>query len=151
MAGYLLQMLFWIGLFGGFGGGNRGRGEGGGNAFLIMLGVYVGTIAIYILSQMLILALTRYREYAADRAAAILTGAPLQLASALSKISDDMYRIPEKDLRQVEHANAFFIVNALKGKGVQSIMSSHPPVEKRVERLRNMQRELERPTKFRGI
>ena len=142
MAGFLMQMLFWMSLFGGFGG--RGRQGGGGNAFMIMLAVYVGTIAIYWLSQILILTLSRYREYAADRGGAILTGAPLQLASALSKISDDMYRIPEKDLRRVEHANAFFIVNAIKGNKTASLLSSHPPVEKRIERLRDMQRELER-------
>ena len=84
-------------------------------------------------------------------AGAILTGAPLALASALSKISDDVYRIPEKDLRQVEHANAFFIVSAIKGNKMAALLSSHPPLEKRIERLRNMQRELERPTKFTGI
>lgn len=142
MAGYLLQMLFWISLFGGFGGG--GRREGGGNAMLIALGVYVGTIVIYFLSQLLILSLSRYREYAADRGGAMLTGAPLQLASALGKISDDMYRIPEKDLRQVEHANAFFIVNAVKGNAAAKLLSSHPPVEDRIERLREMQRQMER-------
>ncbi len=143
MAGYLLQMLFWMSLFGGFGGGGR-RQDGGGNAFMIMMAVYVGTIAIYFLSQLVILALSRYREYAADRGGAILTGAPMQLASALQKISSDMVRIPEKDLRQVEHANAFFIVNAIKGNKMAALLSSHPPVEKRVERLREMQRELER-------
>jgi heat shock protein HtpX len=142
MAGYLLQMLFWMNLFGGFGGG-RGRREGG-QAALVMLAVYVGTILVYFLSQLLILALSRYREYAADRGGAILTGAPLQLASALQKISSDIYRIPEKDLRQVEHASAFFIIPALKGDKVAALFASHPPVEKRIERLRNMQSQLER-------
>ena len=65
-------------------------------------------------------------------------------ASALSKISDDMYRIPEKDMRQVEHANAFFIVPALKGNSMAKLFSSHPSLDKRIERLRNMQREMER-------
>ena len=147
VAGYLMQWLFIISLFGGFGGGGRDRG-GGGQAALIMLAVYVGTILVYFLSQLLILTLSRYREYAADRGSAILTGAPLQLASALAKISDDMYRIPEKDLRQVEHANAFFFVPALKKNGAAALLSSHPPVEKRIERLRDMQRDLERPGKF---
>jgi heat shock protein HtpX len=140
-AGYLLQMLFWIGLFGGFGGG--GRREGG-NAGMVMLAVYVGTIAIYFASQLLIMALSRYREYAADRGGAMLTGASMHLASALQKISSDLYRIPEKDLRQVEHANAFMFVNALKKGSMSSMFSSHPRVEDRVERLRNMQRQMER-------
>lgn len=141
MAGYLLQMLFWMSLFGGFGG--RGDRRDGGQAMMIMMGVYVGTIAIYFLSQVLILALSRYREFAADRGAAILTGAPMQLASALSKISNEMYRIPEKDLRQVEHANAFFFIPALKGNTMASMFSSHPSVEKRIEKLQNMQRQME--------
>ena len=144
MAGFLLQMLFWMSLFGGFGGGGRGRDNGGGNAMLVMLAVYAGTIVVYFVSQLLILALSRYREFAADRGAAVITRAPMQLASALQKISNDMYRIPEKDLRQVEHANAFFIVNALKGDNMARLMSSHPPVEKRVERLMRMQRDMER-------
>jgi heat shock protein HtpX len=144
-AGFLMQMLFWMSLFGGFGGGNRDRQEGGGNAFMIMMAVYIGTIAVYFASQLLIMALSRYREFAADRGGSVLTGSPLKLASALSKISSDLYRIPEKDLRQVEHANAFFIVSALKGNKAASMLSSHPPVDKRIDKLREMARELERP------
>ena len=148
MAGYLLQMLFWMSLFSGFGGGRDLEGDG--NAFLIMMAVYLGTILVYFLSQLLILALSRYREFAADRGGSMLTGAPMQLASALAKISNDMYRIPEKDLRQVEHANAFFIVNALKGNKAAALLASHPPVEQRIERLRRMQMEMERPRQFKG-
>ncbi len=87
-AGFLMQMMFWMSLFGGFGGG-RDRG-GGGQAMMIMMAVYVGTIAVYFLSQLLIMALSRYRELAADRGSAVITGAPMELASALSKISDDI-------------------------------------------------------------
>jgi heat shock protein HtpX len=143
MAGYLLQMLFWMSLFGGFGGGGRDRRDGG-QAAMVMIAVYVGTLVIYFVSQMLILALSRYREYAADRSGSIITGAPLQLANALAKISDDVMRIPEKDLRQVEHASAFFIVPALKGNSMANLFSSHPPVEKRIARLREMARQMER-------
>lgn len=143
MAGYLLQMMFWMSLFGGFGGGRRDDRQGSGNAAIVMMAVFLGTIIIYFLSQVLILALTRYREYAADRGGAMLTGAPMQLASALTKINNDVYRIPEKDLRQVSHANAFFIIPALKGNTMASLFSSHPPVEKRIERLREMQYQLE--------
>ncbi len=142
MAGFLMQMLFWMSLFGGFGGRDRGGG-GGGQLMVVMMLVYVGTIVVYFLAQILIMALSRYREYAADRGGAIITGAPMQLASALAKISNDMYRIPEKDMRQVEHANAFFIVPALKGNAVASLFSSHPPTEKRIERLRAMQQSME--------
>ena len=141
MAGFMMQMMFWMSLFGGFGGGGRGRG--GGQAAMVMMAVFVGTIIIYYVAQLLIMTLSRYRELAADRGAAIITGAPLQLASALSKIGNDMYRIPEKDMRQVEHANAFFIVPALKGNKMASFFSSHPALEKRIERLQNMQREME--------
>lgn len=134
MAGYLLQMLFWMSLFGGFGrGGGRG---GGGQAALVILAVYAGTILVYFVSQMLIMTLSRYREYSADRGGAVLTGNPMELASALAKITNDVYRIPEKDLRSVEHANAFFIIPALKGGGMSSLFSSHPPVERRIEKLR---------------
>ncbi|HEU0021295.1 MAG TPA: zinc metalloprotease HtpX [Dehalococcoidia bacterium] len=143
MAGYLLQMMFWMSLFGGFGGGRRDDRQGSGNAAIAIMAVYLGTIVIYFLSQLLILALSRYREYAADRGGAMLTGAPMQLASALTKINNDMYRIPEKDLRQVSHANAFFIIPALKGNTMAALFSSHPPVEKRIERLREMQYHLE--------
>ncbi|MCH8309671.1 MAG: zinc metalloprotease HtpX [Chloroflexi bacterium] len=145
-AGYLLQMLFWMSLFGGFGG--RDRREGGGNAMMIMLAVYAGTWAIYLVAQVLIMALSRYREYAADRGGAMLTGAPMQLASALSKISNDMYRIPEQDLRSVEHANAFMFVPALKGNNMAKLFSSHPSTAKRIEKLQDMQREMERGFPF---
>jgi heat shock protein HtpX len=144
MAGYLLQMLFWMSLFGGFGGRGGGDRRDAGQAMMVMMAVYVGTLVIYFVSQMLIMALSRYREYAADRSGSIITGAPLQLASALAKISDDVMRIPEKDLRQVEHASAFFIIPALKGNSMANLFSSHPPVDKRIERLREMARQMER-------
>ncbi|MXY47625.1 MAG: zinc metalloprotease HtpX [Chloroflexi bacterium] len=142
-AGFLLQMLFWISLFGGLGGGGGDRRDAG-QFFLVIIAVYIGTIIVYFVSQMLIMTLSRYREFAADRGGAEITGAPLQLASALQKISNDMYRIPEKDLRQVEHASAFFIVPALKGNTIATLFSSHPSVEDRIERLQNMQRNIER-------
>ncbi|CAI8053855.1 Protease HtpX homolog [Geodia barretti] len=136
-AGFLLQMLFC----GGHGGGGR---RDMGQLMIIMLAVYVGTIIVYFVSQMLIMTLSRYREFAADRGGAVITGSPLQLASALQKISNDMYRIPEKDLRKVEHASAFFIIPALKGNAIATMFSSHPKVEERIERLQEMQRSMER-------
>ena len=149
-AGYLMQMLFWMSLFGGFGfGGGDDDRDDGPSLWLIMLAVYVGTIVIYFLAQMLTMALSRYREFAADRGGAIVTGAPMQLASALAKISDDMYRIPDRDLRDVRHASAFMFAPAISGGDVARLFSSHPPTEKRIERLQNMQREMERPAAFR--
>ena len=150
ISGFLMQMLFWMSVFGGFGGGRSSGRGGGGQAMLVILAVYVGTILVYFISQLLILTISRYREYAADRGGAILTGSPLTLASALTKISDDVARIPEKDLRTVEHANAFFIIPALTGKSIGSLLSSHPPVEKRIEKLRNMQADLEGSRKYTG-
>ena len=135
IAGFLMQMMFRMSLFGGFGGHRR---EGGGNAMMIMLAVYVGIIVIYFVSQILTMALSRYREFAADRTGAIITGNPLALASALKKISGQIAQIPEKDLRTVEHANAFFIIPALQGKSIASMLSSHPSTDDRVAKLTQM-------------
>ena len=139
IAGFLMQMLFWMSLFGGFG-GHRREGNGG-QAAMIMMAVYVGVIVIYFVSQILISTLSRYRELAADREGAIMTGSPSNLASALNKISGQIAQIPEKDLRQVEHANAFFIIPALQGNAIASLMSSHPKTEVRIDRLMEMQRQ----------
>ena len=138
-AAFLMRILFWSSLFGGFG----GRRQGGGQAMMIMMAVMAGTFVIYILAQLLIMALSRYREYAADRGGAVITGAPSKMASALSKISGSIARIPQKDLREGSGANAFFIVSALNGGGIANLFSTHPPVEKRIERLRMLQRQME--------
>ena len=152
MAGYLMQMLFWMSLFGGFGGllggGDSDDSDSGPGLMLIMMAVYIGTIIIYFIAQMLVMALSRYREYAADRGGAIITGAPMQLASALAKISDDMYRIPDRDLREVRHANALMFTPAL-GDGIAGLFSSHPPTESRIQKLQEIQRQLESPRPFR--
>jgi heat shock protein HtpX len=135
VASMLTQMLFWMGLFGG---GRRDRDNG---ASYIML-AYLVSILVYFIANLLILALSRYREYAADRGGSILTGMPSRLASALSKISGAVARIPTDDLRKVEGANAFFIVSALKADSIATLFSSHPPVHKRIERLRQLEQEL---------
>ena len=139
VAGFLMQALFWMSLFGGFG-GHRREGNGG-QAMAMMMAVYIGVMVIYFVSQLLISTLSRYRELAADREGAIMTGSPSNLASALNKISGQLAQIPEKDLRQVEHANAFFIIPALQGNAIASLMSSHPRTEVRIERLIEMQRQ----------
>ena len=123
------------------GGGRRRDGD---NSAAIFLMVILVSIVVYVLSFLLLRALSRYREFAADRGAAIMTGAPAQLASALAKISGTMDRVPTKDLRAAEGMNAFFIIPAVaKGFSLSSIVSTHPPVEKRIERLMAMQATLD--------
>lgn len=117
-------------------GGDRRR-EGGG-----ILLVWFVSIAVWIVSFLLIRALSRYREFAADRGAAIITGQPSDLASALMKISGLMDRVPKEDLRKVEGMNAFFIIPAISGSSIMDIFSTHPSVEKRIAKLEKMQQEM---------
>ena len=129
---FLMTMLFWNMLFGGFG---RRQQSGG-----IML-VYLVTILVYFLGQLLVLALTRYREYGADHSGAEISGDPGALANALEKISGSMARIPDEDLRKLQTASAFMIIPAaLKGDSAMNLFSTHPPVEDRVRRLRELER-----------
>jgi len=110
------------------------------NTAVVFLVVVVASVIVYVLSFLLLRALSRYREYAADRGSAIVTGAPAQLASALQKIGGTMARIPTRDLRAAEGMNAFFIMPAVsKGFSLSSIVATHPPTEKRIERLLAMQ------------
>ncbi|MBI2936176.1 MAG: zinc metalloprotease HtpX [Chloroflexi bacterium] len=136
IAGMLMQWLFWMSLFG----GSRDRRNGGAGA---IMAAWLLSMVVYFVATLLILALSRYREFAADRGGAILTGMPSRLASGLMKISNAIARIPTEDLRKVEGANAFFIVSALSGESLMNLFSSHPPVQQRVERLRALERELE--------
>ena len=103
LAAFLMRMGMWTGMMG----GGRNRDSGGAPALLIMIAV---SLITYVLSTMLILLISRYREYAADRGAALITGAPENLMSALQKIASDMTRIPQHDLRELEGMNAFFII-----------------------------------------
>ena len=140
----IVQNMFWIGAFGG-GYGRRNSNDGGGGAVAIAI---LASFIAYIASFILIRTLSRYRELAADRGAALITGAPQNLASALVRIDGIIHgqggvRIPTKDFRQAETVNALFIVPALKGDEVASIFSTHPSTEERVERLNEMQRQME--------
>jgi heat shock protein HtpX len=141
VAGFLATvagLLVRIGIYGGMmgGGGDRER-DNGAAVFLVVILV---SVVVYALSFLLLRALSRYREFAADRGSALMTGAPAQLASALATISGTMERIPTKDLRAAEGLNAFFIVPAVaKGLSLSSFFSTHPPVERRIERLMAMQ------------
>ena len=134
VASTLMMFFFWMGLFGGFG----GRRSNEGNAALIALLV---TVVVWLVSQILIAALSRYREFSADRGAAFLTGRPQDLASALQRIDGAVHRIPKDDLRKVESMSAFFIMPAVSG-GLASLFSTHPNTERRIAQLRELEREV---------
>jgi heat shock protein HtpX len=108
-----------------------------------ILVVLLVSFVVYIVSFFLMLALSRYREFAADRGAAIITGRPSALSSALVKISSAMQRVPTQDLRQAERMNAFFIVPASVKGAVQTLFSTHPPMEQRIARLQQLEGQLQ--------
>jgi heat shock protein HtpX len=138
----LAGLLTRFGLYGGMFGGGRRDNQGGVPVWLIVLLV---SIATYVLSYLLIRAISRYREFAADRGAALITGAPENLMSALQKITGDIARIPQRDLRQAEALNAFFIIPTNVGRTVSQLFATHPPTEKRLARLAEIAREMGRP------
>lgn len=142
VAGFLATVAGLLVRFGVYSGMMGGRNRD--NTAVVFLVVVVASIVVYVLSFLLLRALSRYREFAADRGAAIMTGAPAQLADALAVISGGMSRIPTTDLRAAEGMNAFFIIPAVsKGFSLSSLVSTHPPVEKRIERLMAMQATLD--------
>ncbi|MCH7971296.1 MAG: zinc metalloprotease HtpX [Chloroflexi bacterium] len=136
LTSFLMTMLFWNMLFGGMG----GRRSGGGGGIMM---VYMVTIIVYFIGQLLVLALTRYREYGADHTGAEISGDPGALADALEKISGTVANIPDKDLRKLQTANAFLIIPAaLKGQGSMHLFSTHPPLEERIRRLRELEQRM---------
>jgi len=143
VAGLLVRFAFYSEIFGG---GRRG-GNNNQLALLIPL-IMLGSAVVYAISFLLIRLLSRYRELAADRSGAHLTGQPLVLASALEKVSQSMNRIPTQDLRQAEPLNAFFFAPAVKlnGQSLANIFSTHPSLEKRIAQLQQIQRELDQGT-----
>ncbi|MDE3093138.1 MAG: zinc metalloprotease HtpX [Acidobacteriota bacterium] len=140
LAGMVSRMAMWGAMLGG-GGGGRG-GNNNDNAALVELVTWVVSIVIYVVAYLLTMALSRYRELAADRSGAILIGKPSVLASALVHITGDMGRIPRTDLRKAENMNAFFFVPALAGGTAASLFATHPPLEKRLDALNKLEREL---------
>ncbi|MDH7577102.1 MAG: zinc metalloprotease HtpX [Bacillota bacterium] len=132
VASFIVQNFFFWG-----GGFDRDRDERGGAAL-----VYLVSLLVWLISFFLIRALSRYREFAADRGAAFLTGTPGLLSSALIKISNTMQRIPTRDLRQTEALNAFFIIPALKGEALAELFSTHPSLERRLAYLRELERQM---------
>jgi heat shock protein HtpX len=128
IAGLIVRFAFYSQLFGG---GRRDQ-----NTALIFMAVMTVSAAVYAISFLLIRALSRYRELAADRAAAQLTGRPSALASALTKVTGDIARIPTKDLRTAQAFNAFYFTPALGAEpGLAKYFSTHPSLEQRLEQL----------------
>ena len=132
IAAYIVQFGFF------FGGGSMGDDDDN-PSFMVLLLV---SIVVYVVSFLLMQALSRYREFAADRGAAIITGRPSALASALQKISSGMHQIPQKDLRASSELQAFFIFPAAKGK-VSGLFATHPPMEKRIAALARLEAQLQ--------
>ncbi|HEX5573997.1 MAG TPA: zinc metalloprotease HtpX [Nitrososphaeraceae archaeon] len=127
VAWYLVR----FGLFGGL--QTRNRNTAGTSAIVLLV-----AITTWVVSFLIIRAISRYREFSADRGGAIMTGKPDKLASALLKISGKIKVIPPKELENVQKLNAFFIIPALSGTSIANLFSTHPPVEKRVQKLMEM-------------
>ena len=138
----LAAFLVRMGMFTSMMGGGRNRDSGGAPALLILIAV---SLITYVLSYVLILMISRYREYTADRGAALITGAPEYLMSALQKIASDMTRIPQRDLRELERMNAFFIIPTSVKRSAGELFMTHPPLEKRLARLADIAAEMGRP------
>lgn len=131
IASMIMQSFFFSAILGG-----RNR-EGGGGAI-----IWIVSIVVYAVSTLLILALSRYREFAADRGSALITKKPKALISALSKISGRMDAVPREAKAKVEAANAFFIIPALSGRSFMELLSTHPPLEKRIANLEKIEAEM---------
>ena len=142
LAAFITRWFLWSGMFGGFGGGNNRDNNNGPPVWLILLAV---SIVVYAISYVLIRTISRYREYAADRGSALITGAPEYLMSALQKISSQMTLIPQQDLREVAGMNAFFIIPARTKTAFAELFMDHPPIEKRLAALAEIAREMGRP------
>jgi heat shock protein HtpX len=135
IASFLSTIAFLVVRFGVFFGGGRNR-----NGQVLV--AIVASLVVWVVSFFLIRALSRYREYAADRGGAVITGQPSALASALLKISGRMDQVPNDDLRDTSEMNAFFII-PIKAGVVGRLFSTHPSTDQRVERLRELESELE--------
>lgn len=132
VAWYLMQFGFFGGLQ------TRNRNSAGSGVIVLLVAVVT-----WVVSFLIIRAISRYREYSADRGGAIMTGKPDKLATALLKISGKIKVIPTNELKNVQKLNAFFIIPALSGSSIANLFSSHPPVEKRVQKLKEMKTGIE--------
>jgi heat shock protein HtpX len=142
LAALLTRFGLYAGMFGGFGGG---RNNSNNNQVPVWLIVTAVAIITYAISFVLIRTISRYREYAADRGSAIITGAPENLMSALQKISSGITQIPQQDLREVQGMNAFFIIPTNWKSNMSEWLMDHPPLEKRLAALSQIARDMGRP------
>ena len=142
LAGFFATIAAYIVQFGFlFGGGGGGYGDDDDNPSFIVL--FLVSIAVYIISFFLMQALSRYREFAADRGSALITGRPSALASALMKISSGMERIPQKDLRASSELSAFYIFPPGVKGSISGLFATHPPMEKRIAALQRLESQLQ--------
>jgi heat shock protein HtpX len=137
LAGLVGRIAMWGAMFSG--GGNNRDGE---QLVLLEIATWLISIVIYVIAYLLTMALSRYRELAADRSGAILIGKPSVLASALVHITGDIGKIPRTDLRKSEGMNAFFFAPALASGTAASLFSTHPSLEKRLDQLKKLEIEL---------
>jgi len=145
IAALLVRFAFYSELFGGGGRGRGGNNNNGGALPILLIVMAVGVVT-YAISFLLIRLLSRYRELAADRAGALLTGQPSALASALTKVSGAMSAIPTKDLREAQALNAFYFAPALKPDvtSLSTVFSTHPSLERRLKQLSEISAQLGR-------
>src|SRR5438874_933919 len=143
LASFFATIASMITQFGFFFGGWGGDSDDGAPAFIVVL---LASFLVYIISFFLMLALSRYREYAADRGSALITGRPSALASALVRISGEMQRVPDQDLRAVGRMNAFYIVPTSVKESVATLFMDHPPTDKRIAALQRIEQQLQGTT-----
>jgi heat shock protein HtpX len=144
VAALITRWGFYMGMFGGYGGMGGGR-RNDNNQVPVWLIVFAVSVLTYVISYILIRTISRYREYAADRGSALITGAPEHLMSALQKIASGITQIPQQDLREVAGMNAFFIVPTNWRQQVGELFMDHPPLEKRLAALSQIAREMGKP------
>jgi heat shock protein HtpX len=142
VAALITRWGMYMGMFGGWGGDRRDNNN---NGIPVWLVIFVVSIVTYVLSYILIRTISRYREYAADRGSALITGAPENLMSALQKIASGITQIPQRDLREVAGMNAFFIVPTNWKQRAGELFMDHPPLEKRLSALSAIAREMGKP------
>ncbi len=137
LAGLVSRIAMWGAMLSG-----GGRSRDGENLVLLEMLTWLVSLVIYVIAYLLTMALSRYRELAADRSGAILIGKPSVLASALIHVSGDLGRIPRTDLRQAEGMNAFFFAPALASGTAAAIFSTHPPLQRRLDQLSALERQM---------